>query len=290
MVGVNAPSLRDSVANALAPRYFWDRTAAARFTDLDRVTFLGNRLTDLVNRSILIATASQLTTALALIELDGIAGRLVVLPPDAGAAPLADIIAAADVDTAVIDDGTPADSALDGLVCVTCFPSFMPLTAAAPRQVIRTEWVLMTSGTSGVPKMVTHDLASLTAAVHVLSPADGAVVWGTFLRHPPLRRLANLSARGARWRFARFFERRRASQGPSRPSGEAQRHPSVRHAVAMAPRLDEPCDSDCRTPLRAPVRRNRRPGNSRQPSRRISASCDRSRLCFDRGRRRLRCQ
>ena len=37
----------------------------------------------------------------------------------------------------------------------------------------------MTS-TTGVPKMVIHDLASLAAAIKVQSPADGAAVWGTF--------------------------------------------------------------------------------------------------------------
>jgi acyl-coenzyme A synthetase/AMP-(fatty) acid ligase len=38
----------------------------------------------------------------------------------------------------------------------------------------------MTSGTTGVPKMVVHDLQSLTAAMRAASPADGADVWGTF--------------------------------------------------------------------------------------------------------------
>ena len=121
MVEVNARSLRDFVADASAPRYFWARTAATCFTDLDRATSLGYRFTDLVDRSILVATASQLTTALALIELDGIAGRLVVLPPDADAAHLADIIAVAHIDAAVIDDGTPANPALDGLFVSRAF-------------------------------------------------------------------------------------------------------------------------------------------------------------------------
>jgi acyl-coenzyme A synthetase/AMP-(fatty) acid ligase len=45
---------------------------------------------------------------------------------------------------------------------------------------IKTEWVLMTSGTTGVPKLVVHDFAALAAAVLAPSPADGAAVWGTF--------------------------------------------------------------------------------------------------------------
>jgi acyl-CoA synthetase (AMP-forming)/AMP-acid ligase II len=40
--------------------------------------------------------------------------------------------------------------------------------------------VLLTSGTSGVPKMAVHDLASLIAPISAGQRPDGAVVWGTF--------------------------------------------------------------------------------------------------------------
>ena len=43
-----------------------------------------------------------------------------------------------------------------------------------------TEWVLLTSGTSGVPKMAVHSLASLIAPIGAGQRLDGAVVWGTF--------------------------------------------------------------------------------------------------------------
>jgi len=39
---------------------------------------------------------------------------------------------------------------------------------------------MLTSGTTGVPKMVVHDLGGLTAAIVAESAADGAAVWGTF--------------------------------------------------------------------------------------------------------------
>ena len=61
---------------------------------------------------------------------------------------------------------------------VACAPSIVPAPTPAPRP--RTEWVLLTSGTTGVPKMVMHDLAGLTGAMTAASPADGAAVWGTF--------------------------------------------------------------------------------------------------------------
>src|SRR5271170_2948262 len=62
---------------------------------------------------------------------------------------------------------------------VVCAPSIQPVSDQ-PLPRTRTEWVLMTSGTTGMPKMVLHDFAGLTAAMRASSPADGAAVWGTF--------------------------------------------------------------------------------------------------------------
>jgi acyl-CoA synthetase (AMP-forming)/AMP-acid ligase II len=179
MAGIEAPSLRDSLAIAPAPRFFWDRAAAARFTDLAAGTSFGGRLSDLAGRAVLVASANQLTTALALIELDGCARRLVILPPDAEAAHLGALIAAAEIDAIVIDDGSPRCAALDLPVRVTCTPSIIATQESPPGR-LRTEWLLMTSGTTAVPKLVMHDLAGLTAALQARSPADGAVAWGTF--------------------------------------------------------------------------------------------------------------
>ena len=54
------------------------------------------------------------------------------------------------------------------------------VTPAAETSVERrkTEWVLLTSGTTGAPKMLVHSLASLTAAITNAGGAD--IVWGTF--------------------------------------------------------------------------------------------------------------
>jgi acyl-coenzyme A synthetase/AMP-(fatty) acid ligase len=178
MAGAEAPTLRRTIAGDQEPRFFFDRTASARYTDLAGGSALGGRLAELAGRSVLIATASQLTAALALIELDGVARRLAILPPDVAGEHLPALIAAAEIDAAVVEEGAPANAALDGLVRISCTPSIAP--AVPPPRGARTEWVLLTSGTTGVPKLVAHDLAGLTAAMKARSPADGASVWGTF--------------------------------------------------------------------------------------------------------------
>ena len=98
---------------------------------------------------------------------------------DADPAHLAAIISIAGIDAVVVDEGTTAHAAFDRLTRVVCRPMIESLAGDLPPR-IHTEWVMMTSGTTGVPKMVIHDLATLTTALRVPSPADGADVWGTF--------------------------------------------------------------------------------------------------------------
>ena len=80
MAGVDAPSLRAIVARHGSACSFFDRGAAVRMRELARGTSLGRPLSALAGRSVLLATASQLTSALALIELEGVARRIVSRP------------------------------------------------------------------------------------------------------------------------------------------------------------------------------------------------------------------
>ena len=179
MACTDSRSLRDHVANAPQAAFFFDNTADVQFTALDRGTSLGGRLGEFDGRSVLVATASQLTAAVALIELDGCARRITILPPDAETDHLPALIAAAEIDAVVLDSGSPRHPAFDLPVHAACVPSIAPLKQM-PAPHLRTEWVLLTSGTTGVPKMVVHDLSALTTAIAAKSAADGAAVWGTF--------------------------------------------------------------------------------------------------------------
>jgi acyl-coenzyme A synthetase/AMP-(fatty) acid ligase len=156
-------SIRGRLADApdCAGRFLWGATGAVCLADLVSGTPLGGRAAALAGRSVLIATRDPYASALALIGLDGIARRVIVGTPDLSAADLSTIIATAGVD-AIVSDVQP-------LTAFEIPDSIFP---------IPTEWVLLTSGTSGSPKMIVHSLASLMAPINRIGSAD--VVWGTF--------------------------------------------------------------------------------------------------------------
>jgi len=178
MARTEAPSLRRHIEDATSERFFWDRDARACFTYLAGGTSLGGRLGELAGRSVLLATAGQLAAALALIELDGVARRITLLPPDADPAHFGALIAGAEIDAVVVDRGSPAHAVFDLPVRVACAPAIGAFERN-PAPALQTEWVLLTSGTTGVPKMAVHTLAGLTAAFAARQPA-GDVIWGTF--------------------------------------------------------------------------------------------------------------
>src|SRR3954463_10064129 len=71
-----------SSADYLCCRFLWGATATVAMGDLLRGSSLGCHPNELSGRSILLATRDQLAAALALIELDGIADRIVICPPE----------------------------------------------------------------------------------------------------------------------------------------------------------------------------------------------------------------
>jgi acyl-coenzyme A synthetase/AMP-(fatty) acid ligase len=129
------------------------------------------------DRSVLLAVRDQLTAALALIELDGVARRMVLCTPDLATEHLPGVIRDAEVDASVCDADSVAEARVG--VAVSAQPQ---LAGAAPsrRASGRTEWILLTSGTTGAPKLVQHTLASLTAVLSTESPPPAPIIWSTF--------------------------------------------------------------------------------------------------------------
>ena len=164
-----------SGAGCLPERMLWGAHAAVTLGDLARGSSLGSRLEALRGRSVLLATHDQLTAALALIELDGVARRLVLCPPDLPAEHLPFVAATAAAD-AQVADAAAAGPYMDAVV--TCSPLLSPMDAERTGG-HETEWVLLTSGTTGRPKLVVHTLASLAGAI-TGGIAARETVWSTF--------------------------------------------------------------------------------------------------------------
>jgi acyl-CoA synthetase (AMP-forming)/AMP-acid ligase II len=164
-------------------RRLWAAGCSVAFEALAHGTSLGGALPALHGRAILLAMEHQLAAALALIELDGVAGRLILCPPGLSAEHRCHVIASAGVDAIVSDRDASADASewADGGVDlrVAGGPTIRPAAAHAVRD-RQTEWVMLTSGTSGAPKMVQHDLASLTGAIKRGAGHSAPPIWGTF--------------------------------------------------------------------------------------------------------------
>ena len=112
-------------------------------------------------RSVLLTTKGQFESSLALIALDGLARKIVICPPD------------------LSEDRKRIIATRTGTDCEVS----QATTAATDRSLktpSSTDWILLTSGTSGVPKTVRHTLATLTAAIKPSAVPASGIVWSTF--------------------------------------------------------------------------------------------------------------
>jgi acyl-coenzyme A synthetase/AMP-(fatty) acid ligase len=160
-------------------RFVWGADACFSLENLGSRSSFDVPLAQFRERSVLIATRNQLTTALALIELDGVARRLVLCTPDLSSDYLPFVAATAEVDTVVSDQTEPPIDASSPGSFVRCDARLTP-THSERSGGLSTEWILLTSGTTGPPKMVVHTLASLTGAIRQKGRPTNQVVWSTF--------------------------------------------------------------------------------------------------------------
>ena len=141
-------------------------------------SILGGKLESLRGRSVLLATYDQLPTALALLELDGVARRLVLCTPDLTADQLRQVAATAQAD-AIVVDSTTAQRELPPLEVVVA--GKMTSGGKLERHSSNaTEWILLTSGTTGQPKLVVHSVESLAGALPRQPSSARPMVWSTF--------------------------------------------------------------------------------------------------------------
>jgi acyl-coenzyme A synthetase/AMP-(fatty) acid ligase len=171
-------ALRDYLGPDLKGRTISDARRVVSLTNILEETCLVGRPGQLAGRSVLLAVSDQLISAVAMTEIDGVARRMLLCPPDLNADHINALIEDAQIDAVVTDQPARWTDAEVYLVVAARAPERPAAKAKTGRA---TEWLMLTSGTSGVPKIVGHTLEGLTGAI----VADGAArgeppVWATF--------------------------------------------------------------------------------------------------------------
>ena len=124
------------------------------------------------------ATTGQLDAAEALIQLDGVVRRMVLYPPDLSREHLDYIARSAEADW-IVTDRPGLESSHCSIECILPRRGRSRNQSLDRGQKVETEWILLTSGTTGLPKLVRHTLASLTGAISPRNPSSGPIVWST---------------------------------------------------------------------------------------------------------------
>jgi non-ribosomal peptide synthetase component F len=172
-------TLRDYLGPDLRDRSISDARQLVSLTDILGQTCLRGRLGDLSGRSVLLAVEDQLLSAIAMTEIDGVARRMLLCPPDFNADHIPTLIEDADIDAVVTD--CPPRWTDAGVYLVVAARAPAPAIGKKVKAGRATEWLMLTSGTSGMPKIVGHTLEGLTGAIVADGPASGAPpVWATF--------------------------------------------------------------------------------------------------------------
>jgi acyl-coenzyme A synthetase/AMP-(fatty) acid ligase len=142
-----------------------------------QVTRVPGGAEQLLGRSVLLATSGQLLSAMAMIEVDGLARRMLLFPPDVNPDHIGILINEAEIDVILTDQPERWEEAGPNVVSVR-----LPTpTASRSMTECATQWLMLTSGTSGAPKIVRHTLDGLCGAIRADGGSHGASsVWSTF--------------------------------------------------------------------------------------------------------------
>lgn len=179
------PSL-SSLVSLSEHRLYWvdDRGAPVSGSKIQRFLQVNQAaLTDLAGKSVAIDMADRAQTAQLLYLLDGICSRLFVVPVDIGAETLSELLSKLGVD-ALLSDGDMVDLEPSIETVDIQYPTLggekglsnASATWASTR--VDTEWIVATSGTTGVPKLVVHNLDQLSGSLK-RDPSKGReYTWG----------------------------------------------------------------------------------------------------------------
>lgn len=176
---MNRTSLAERLAEAnssTGPVLFTDAlsfTAGALRAAAERLPLSGERRSG----DVALHLASPLKLAVALLALDGIAGRILLLspatPPDAAA----DLIARFGPGTILTDQARRPHSEVETVLWADDVSAPEPAGPLPPGR-RDTLWTLATSGTTGTPKLVAHRLASLTRTTKAANGRPNCWRWG----------------------------------------------------------------------------------------------------------------
>ena len=193
-------ALRDYLGPDLKDRTISDARQSVSLTNILEQSCLVGRSDELSGRSVLLAVDDQLISAIAMTEIDGVARRMLLCPPDLNPDHVQSLIEDAEIDAVVTEQ--PARWADAGVYLVMAARAPVR-TPKKPKTGRATEWLMLTSGTSGVPKIVGHTLKGLTGAIVSNGPADGTPpVWATFYdirRYGGLQIFLRAIIGGGRW-------------------------------------------------------------------------------------------
>ena len=170
-------ALREFLGPQLKGRTLSDARHGVSLTDILTHSCLIGKSRELSGRSVLLSVSGQLQAALAMIELDGVARRMLLCPPDVDPDRIQGLLADAEIDAIVTDRPDRCDASTY-LVVGAGLPE---RAAVAWRTERATEWLMLTSGTSGPPKIVGHTLDGLAGAIIADGPARHPnATWATF--------------------------------------------------------------------------------------------------------------
>src|ERR1700749_1756521 len=169
-------ALRDYLGADLTGRTISDARRVISLTDILEHTCLSDRLGELSGRSVLMAVSDQLISGLVMTEIDGVARRMLLCPPDLNADYLQSLMQDAEIDAVVTDQPerwTDSDVKLGE-------SAGAPTRANAVTKTERgTEWLMLTPGTPVIPKIVGHTLEALTGVIVADGTRGAGAIWAT---------------------------------------------------------------------------------------------------------------